>query len=401
MPKKTYTRRPDGRYQAKIYLGEGKYKFVYAKSVKKLEAAVLEIKSQMHAGIDVAAQRDTFGDWAEYYLRQRQRDHERGDLTQSRLGITQNRLKDLSELDEIPIGKIRTRDIQDIIDERASRGVSVSVLKDIKSAAMHTFELAVVNRVIVFNPVSAVKVPADKHREPKRRALTEEEQSWIERSEHRCKCAAMIMMHAGLRRGELVPLLWKDIDLKERTIDVNKSVEYKSGKPNVKPYGKSAAAIRKVYIPKKLADYLAEEKKKTTSLLVCPDSDGGLLTVTGYRRLWQSYMHYLNFTFGDFSYLVQYKKPKSRFAPETIPTVIPPFTAHWLRHTFITNMYLAGIDVLTAKEQAGHADIKTTMAIYTHLDGIHKRKQVDKLDEFLQSRRMGVDMGVSVKEKAL
>lgn len=389
MPKKTYTKRPDGRYLAKIYLGDGKYKFIYAKSVKELEAAVLEVKSQLHSGIDVAAQRDTFADWAAYYLRQRERDHARGDLTEGRLGITRNRLKDLSELDDIPIGKIRTRDIQDIIDDRASEGVSVSVLKDIKAAAMHTFELALVNRVISFNPVSAVKIPADKHHEPKRRALTEEEQSWIERSEHRCKCAAMIMMHAGLRRGELVPLLWKDIDLKERVIDVNKSVEYRNGKPTVKPYGKSEAAIRKVYIPKKLAAYLSEEKKKATSLLVCPDAEGGMLTVTGYRRLWRSYMHYLNFTFGDFSSEIGYKKPKSRFAPETIPTVIAPFTAHWLRHTYITNLYLAGVDVLTAKELAGHADIKTTMEIYTHLDAIHKRKQVDKLDEYFENMKAG------------
>lgn len=389
MPKKTYTRRADGRFQSKVYLGKGRYKYVYADTVKELEEAVLEVKLQLRSGLDVAPERDSFGDWAEYYLRQRRQDHARGDLTESRLKITVNRLRDLSELNDIPVGKIRAREVQDIIDEKAAEGVSVSVLKDIKAAAMHVFELALVNRVISFNPVTAVKVPADKHREPKRRALTPEEQSWIEQSDHRCKRAAMIMMHAGLRRGELIPLLWKDIDLKERIIDVNKTVEYVNGRPVVKPYGKSAAAVRKVYIPKRLADYLQEERKSAASLLVCPDASGGLLTVTGWRRLWSSFMHYLNFTFGDFSSEVGYQKPKSRFAPETIPTVIPPITAHWLRHTFITNMYLAGIDVLTAKEQAGHADIKTTMEIYTHLDSVHKRKQVDKLDEFFGDAHTG------------
>ena len=57
---------------------------------------------------------------------------------------------------------------------------------------------------------------------------------------------------------------------------------------------------------------------------------------------------------------------------------------HW-RHTFITLMYLAGVDVLTAKEQAGHADIKTTMAIYTHLDEKYKKESINKLDEYLES----------------
>lgn len=392
MPKKTYTQRPDGRYQAKVYLGNGKYKYVYAKSVKELDTAVLEIKLQMHKGIDVAPERDSFADWAEYYLRQRELDHARGDLTQSRLNITRSRLRDLEPLNALPLTKIRTRDIQEIIDSKAMEGASVSVLKDIKAAARHVFDLAVNNRVIGFNPADTVKIPTDKHREPKRRALTPEEQGWIEQSEHRCKRAAMIMMHAGLRRGELIPLLWRDIDLKSRCIDVNKTVEFIGGRPVVKPYGKSAAAIRKVYIPKRLADYLSEEKEKdSSSLLVCPDAGGRMLTDIGYRRLWQSFMHYLNYTFGDFSCELDpeggaYKLPKSRFAPKKIPTVIPPFTAHWLRHTFITNMYFAGIDVLTAKEQAGHADIKTTMEIYTHLDAVHKRRQIDKLDAYFDPK---------------
>lgn len=30
-----------------------------------------------------------------------------------------------------------------------------------------------------------------------------------------------------------------------------------------------------------------------------------------------------------------------------------------------------------------HADVSTTLQIYTHLDAIHKRKSVDKLDAYL------------------
>ena len=37
--------------------------------------------------------------------------------------------------------------------------------------------------------------------------LTEEEQRWIREMPHRAQAAAMIMLYAGLRRGELVPLL--------------------------------------------------------------------------------------------------------------------------------------------------------------------------------------------------
>ena len=72
--------------------------------------------------------------------------------------------------------------------------------------------------------------------------------------------------------------------------------------------------------------------------------------------------------------------------PKVFDMTIPPITMHWLRHTFCTLLYLAGVDVVQACAQMGHADVSTTLRIYTHLDAIHKRKSVDKLDAYLENR---------------
>ena len=66
-----------------------------------------------------------------------------------------------------------------------------------------------------------------------------------------------------------------------------------------------------------------------------------------------------------------------------IPMVIPRISPHWLRHIYY-KYYLAGVDVLTAKEQRPW-DINTTMTIYTHLNAVHKVKQVEKLNEFFKN----------------
>ena len=43
------------------------------------------------------------------------------------------------------------------------------------------------------------------------------------------------MMLSGLRRGELAALTWNDVDLKARTITVNKTIEYDSnGTPTLR-----------------------------------------------------------------------------------------------------------------------------------------------------------------------
>lgn len=42
-------------------------------------------------------------------------------------------------------------------------------------------------------------------------------------------------------------------------------------------------------------------------------------------------------------------------------------TPHQLRHTYITNLLLAGVDVKTVQVLAGHEHAKITLDIYTHL----------------------------------
>lgn len=46
-------------------------------------------------------------------------------------------------------------------------------------------------------------------------------------------------------------------------------------------------------------------------------------------------------------------------------------------------MYLAGVDVVQACAQMGHADVSKELKIYTHLDAKHKRKTMDKMDAYL------------------
>lgn len=146
-----------------------------------------------------------------------------------------------------------------------------------------------------------------------------------------------------------------------------------------------------MFIPEKLITYL-REVQHSSSLYVCPSASGTMLSDSGWKRLWDSYIAELNYRYGDFSGVVvpnkqgqlqKFQKPTSRFAPVKILIVIEPFTAHYLRHTYITMLYFAGVDLLTAKEQAGHADIQTTMQIYTHLDKLHKQRQINKLNDYL------------------
>lgn len=389
MPK--YTKRKDGRYQTKVAIGGGEYKYLYAKSSRELERKVTELKIKIGKGIDVQAENETFLEWAERWLQFKE-----ATVSHGRYNICKYRVNNLEKIHYFPIKKIRTADIQEIIYDLHKQGKSECVLKEVKQAARQVLQLAVDNRVIEYNCADNVKIIKTEKPEP-RRALTEEEQAWIrEPSEdhpiaHRM---AMIMLYAGLRKGEVLALMWNDIDFEKKTITVNKSVEYINNQPKVKPRTKTAAGMRTVFIPQLLVDFL-ENEPKGTNLLVCPNKRGNVMSQTVFSYSWNSYQKELNRKFGDFSGIIkkdkkgniyQYTPKKNKYEPHEDPIVIPSITAHMLRHTFITMMYMAGIDVLTAKEQAGHSDIQTTLGIYTHLNSVYKEKEVTKLNEFLTAK---------------
>ena len=52
---------------------------------------------------------------------------------------------------------------------------------------------------------------------------------------------------------------------------------------------------------------------------------------------------------------------------------------HGLRHTFITNLSLNGVDPKTAQSLARHSDIRLTMQRYTHLDAKNQINAINAL----------------------
>ena len=66
-----------------------------------------------------------------------------------------------------------------------------------------------------------------------------------------------------------------------------------------------------------------------------------------------------------------------------MPIPIENIFPHALRHTFASIMYEAGVDAKTTQKLMGHASIKTTLEIYTHLTNEHVDEEVYKLNKYI------------------
>lgn len=386
-----YKKRSDGRYMAWVSIGidengKNKRKAVYAKTIPLLEKKVEDLKLKLYQGIDLTSSNDTFEQWAERWIRLKEKEISNSLMTAYKSAVNQ-----YQPIFQLPISEIKTNDMQEIILTLADKNPTTQkptakkTLLRVKSVANQIFNLAYENRVITYNPATAIRIPKGQP-ESHRRALTEEEQKWIIETPHKAQTAAIIMMYAGLRLGELIPLTWKDIDLEKGTININKSVERVGNKYVIKETTKTNAGIRIIYIPQQLIEYLSDIKIKHT--YVCTNAKGNMLTYSAWRRLWESYLYDLNLKYGYKDHqLNNPDKPFKKYSPEKIPMMIPKITPHWLRHTFATILYMAGVDPVDAKDQLGHADITTTLNIYTHLDKKHKQKSVVKINQYLNKSR--------------
>jgi len=384
MAKKMNTQRSDGRYMVKVYVGvkDGKkaYKYVYGKTQKEADIKADELKVSLRKGIDISASNDSFKVWAEYWLASKRYEvsADRYSTLQSRSTIWIDALKNTQ------ISQIKPFELQTILFTIAAKNpytgepMAKKTIRGYVQIISAIFDFAFDNRVIDYNPATKLKIPQGATSAVQRRALTEEERQRVMEFEHRAKPSAMLMMLSGLRRGEATALQWNDIDFINNKISVTKSYNFKTKDFKTPKNGKS----RVVSVPQILIDYLKTLPK--ISPFVLTNARGGMMTEDSWKRLYQSYMLDMNIEYGFGGSINKYANNVD------VPMVISTFTPHELRHTFCTIMFEAGIDALTAKEQLGHSDIKTTLSIYTHLSAQHKETQVNKLDAFLQKGSHGV-----------
>ena len=370
-------KRNDGLYQRYVTIGRksnGKMqrKAIYARTQKELENKVSEYKEKLANGMLPIYEKATFGEFAEMLCKDYKPTISDG-VRKQYVSIVNNHL---AELKPIRLTELRNAHLQTIINRMAMNGYSTKLMSHVKQVASQVLRLAQDNDILVRNVFERVKVPSI---EPKKRLPLSEEQIQLVKETfrgHRMGVPVMIMLYAGLRRGELLALQWSDIDFQKRVIRVSKSIAFEAKNQARVKKPKTAAGTRSVPIIDPLYEILSNARKGTKSIMVCPSAKGTMMTDTAWKTSWDSYMHYLNIQAGG--------RDKSRSNPKVIE--IETFTPHQLRHTFITMCHEAGVDVKVTQEIAGHADIHTTLMVYTHLTNAKREEGIRTLNAHLKSK---------------
>lgn len=214
------------------------------------------------------------------------------------------------------------------------------------------FDYAVLKGYINVNPCASVRIPKGLAK-TRRDAPTEAETRIIKQyGAEPDGLMPLLILCTGCRKGEAMALLDTDIDREARTVSISKSIYFDGNKPKVKP-PKSDAGNRITPIPDFLLDLLPKTKK-------------GVPLFPGH------------YTYMDSG---QYERMWKRWQKATGLTL----TAHQIRHGYATILWEAGIPAKDAQTYLGHAQLSTTMDIYTHIRDGHKTEIDSRINAAFQS----------------
>lgn len=380
MPKKQ-EKRADGRYSVYISLGRdpetGKRlrKAFYGETQREANAKKNAYLKQQES--PVSNKPMTVAEWADQWLAVYASG---GTSNRASTDLYVRKLKDAIGHKEIK--DIKRIDIQMIANDIADQ--SKSGVAKYRSVINRVFAEAQASNLILQNPVTGVKW---QHAgEGTHRALEQWERDLIRENwaVHRTGIWAMLMLYAGLRRGEALALKWENVDLKALELRVCEAVKFFGNQTELGD-PKSRAALRTIPIMPPLEACLCsiDSSKSDT---VCYTAAKGPMTESAFKRGWESWLNAMENILNGEPPIQPGKrtdKPKLNEKGDPIKRKTFSVRAHDLRHTFCTMLYEANVDIKTAMYLMGHEDEKMTMKIYTHLSEKKKTISVDALRAYL------------------
>lgn len=239
----------------------------------------------------------------------------------------------------------------------------------------NSFNFAIKEGIIHFNPLSNVKLNPKGYNTSRlleARVLTLDEiDTLLDAAKGtRYYLPILISVQMGLRRSEVLALTWDDVDFKKKTLSVNK---------------------------------ILTDDKKRGLLITSPktESSNRILKMTkdviDILKVYKEHQKEMKKIYGD-SYYSEYDfiycrdngtpiSPNNSFTPSFrsfLKNHVPfHFRFHDLRHTHATLLLESGVNPKVIQDRLGHADIRTTLNIYSHVTEAMVDDSVEKFEKLI------------------
>ena len=252
----------------------------------------------------------------------------------------------------------------------SNRPLTPKTIRNIHMNLNAALKRAVLLEIIRKNPGENIELPKCKPYKADVYSADELQKLFEVAKGNELEIGIMLLVCLGIRRGELMALLWTDIDFDNRLINIDKSTVKVKRSETVTKDPKSESGKRIIEAPDVLINFLRHERKEymkrklqhgadfhDNNLVIC-QSDGKPFSVDYYSH--------------KFKRLLEVNGLKK-------------IRLHDLRHSHATYMLKLGVNVKAMQKRMGHSTFSTTMDTYSHVLDDMGREAADTLNAGLES----------------
>ena len=396
MPKGTLVARADGRFRCK-YKGKCFYGKTQAEAYANREHYIDLLKQGLKAEAEGITVREYSGKWLPT--------HKAG-VARRTYNAYANHLDAMnSVIGDKAIITVVPSDIMQVYGLYLSK--SESSVHKLKNTMTAMFESAYRDGYIRVNPCTEVepfKAESGSHR-----AITDEENELILDTPHPFRLAVLTMRYAGLRRGEVLALQMSDIDFTEKIIHVTKAFRYDGNQP-MEVLPKTEAGYRDVPLFSRLEAELKGHKGYIA---------GKKMSMSAFDSAWNSYVTAIETTMNGChkrwygrrksdkekdpakyalveSLIAEAEKARAFGKMDKAKAKMAEAEAvrlegwksftvrpHDLRHSFVTMLCDANVEIDLAMKWVGHSDERMIRRIYDHVSEYRKQKATTDVEALL------------------
>lgn len=262
---------------------------------------------------------------------------------------------------------------QKFIDSKIEEGLSAETARRIHNAVYQAYKRAVINGYLEKNPCEHVQISK---REVKRLKYLEPElvPLFLKEAYKRGQIYGLffkMLFETGMRKGEAAALQWSDINWKDGTIHIQRSLDFQPEEGD-ELFGqtKTYHSDRIISVrPSLLSELQAHLKYQNERKLHLDDL----------------YFHELN--------LILCRDDGSHLPKSTLFNAFdgclkkidgPKLPIHSTRHTHAVMLLEAGADMKMVQERLGHGSMQITSDVYAHVSKKMESRSLDRFDSYMQ-----------------
>lgn len=353
--------RGNGRWCAKLQIPGAKPKYFYGRTEKIAAQKLDEARRRLGLGMPILSDRYTLSQFLDMWL------HEVvSQGRESTYQAYQQRLVAhvIPRIGHVPIVRLTPQHVHRMMLDSAETGLAARTVRELRNVLRAALNVALKWGYVERNVAALTEPP--KVKKFQAQSLDDEQALALVRHVrgHRLEALFILTLTLGLRRGEVLGLMWDDIDLDGAALQIRRQLQELRGRRSLVEL-KTESSLRTLAIPQFIVRSLREHRTRQIEQRLSAGSR--------WQEIGLVFPSEIGTPFGP-------RNLNREYYPIRDALGLGSLRFHDLRHSAGTILRIVGVELKIVQRILGHANYQTTADIYSPVIPKEMRDAAHQLD---------------------